>query len=61
MKMPRELTTFEIYVRNRLKKEKKIQDEIILEDMMIQLKEQHDAEKNMIIQNLKNELARLGA
>lgn len=57
--MKPQLTPFERYMRNQLKKEKDIQDQRVLDEMLQELKAQHEKERQKKREALEMELEKL--
>lgn len=55
----KELTPFETWMKNKLKKEKLIEDEKFIEEMLNSLKEKHEREKLEKIDELKKQFENL--
>jgi hypothetical protein len=57
--MKKQLTPFERYMRNQLKKEKDIQDQRVLDEMLQELKAKHEKERREKREKLEMELEKL--
>ncbi|CAB4132369.1 hypothetical protein UFOVP256_27 [uncultured Caudovirales phage] len=57
--MKKELSPFERYMRNSLKKAKQKEDQKILDQMLVELKEKHEKEKSIEIQSLTKQLEKM--
>lgn len=57
--MKSDITPFERWMRNKIKKNKHIGDEKILEEMLMGLKRKHEEEKEQKIQALNREIEKI--
>lgn len=57
--MKRELTPFERWIRNKLKKQKNIEDQKIIDDMLAELKVNHDIEREKKIKKMQTDMEEL--
>lgn len=55
-----ELTAFDIYIRNKLKRQKDREDQEMLDQMLVELKEKHEKERQNQIAYLNSELKKIG-
>ena len=56
----KEVTPFERWMRNQVKKQKNIEDQKILDEMLVELKKKHDAERQQQINDLTEQLEKIG-
>ena len=57
--MKKEITAFETWIRNQVKKQKNIDDQLILDEMLLDLKKKNEAEKQQQIDKLTKKLEKM--
>lgn len=54
--MKKELSPFEVYIRNKLRKQKDLEDQEIIDQMLLDLKKKNEAQKQQQIDELNQQL-----